>query len=487
MFSWFRASCPVEFKHKVWIEYRLRHLALRLGIKRINVGDVLIPTPDAIPELAPGKTPDIEALTRRLCDRLQLDRDGLSIEVVDRLPLDSAAGIYRSDTREILLQSTLLADPARLLSTLIHELLHDLLLSGGVLTGDEADHEQMTDLAACLVGCGLPLANATVRFDSGHSGAMSWWQMSRLGYLSSPEFGYAMALCCWIKEVDAVPSWGQYLRLDAREPLRKGLKFLNRTGDSLFRRGPNGDVYSPTMVENSKCLIGGSDTELLGVLWSLSGPVSPIELSHVCELVRHRKPAIRIAACNILAAQPCGESARDRLLYASEDEDAECRAAGTRAFVRNSPHDLDLVRVIKRTLHDSDSRVVSAAIFALTVTDLWNEEIESHVWSVLTKSLSQVRNVNLEEFMSVLMMKTDGVEQKLRDQLPGVSNIQELSSALEALKAVRSRNPQRPQDWSSHTTCPVPSRQSDVTPSDPALRLKGGGSDPVAALKAGGF
>ena len=46
--------------------------------------------------------------------------------------------------------------------------------------------------------------------------------------------GYGLALFAYVRGEEK-PAWARHLRLDAADPLRKGLRFLSKTGDSLFR------------------------------------------------------------------------------------------------------------------------------------------------------------------------------------------------------------------------------------------------------------
>ncbi len=436
MFSWFRTSCPVEFKHKVWIEYRLRHLVQRLGVNRIIVDNVLIPTATAIPELSPGKVPDVEALSQRLCDFMKIDRAGLTIDVVDELPMDNASGVYRQKDRSILLLSSLLGDPAQLLATLIHEMLHDLLLHGGILTGDEGDHEQMTDLAGCIVGCGLPLANATTHFLSGYEGGWSWWTTSRSGYLSSPEFGYALALCCWWNEQDRPPEWSQYLRLDAREPLEKGLRFLRRTEDSLFRRSLAGGIVIPCESDHKQALISGSRTQILGALWDAMNEEIDLDGERVCELIPHSDPQIRLAACDFLSQHHVTERACDALSGATGDTDPEVRASGVFAYIRGYADDRDVERVIQRSLCDPSVIVVQAVLTALFESPVWSTAIEASVLDLLAKSVLCGIGVEPEMILSLLLKKSVDLNQKIRQRLADPEYRFEMATTLKMLRGL---------------------------------------------------
>nr|BFE73682.1 hypothetical protein GCM10020092_069830 [Actinoplanes digitatis] len=56
----------------------------------------------------------------------------------------------------------------------------------------------------------------------------SGYRTSRLGYLTEPMFGYALARYAWLRgETD--PPWARHLDTNPRTFLRQGLRFLART------------------------------------------------------------------------------------------------------------------------------------------------------------------------------------------------------------------------------------------------------------------
>ena len=443
MFSWLLPSCPVEFNHKVWIEYRLRYLSTKMGIQRIKVGDVLIPNAESIPELAPGRIPDVESLSQRLCDRLKIDRQGLTINVVEELPVDSAWGVYRTETREVLLHESLLSNPLQLLATLIHELLHDLLLHGGVLTGEESDHEQMTDLSACLFGCGIPLANATLRYHEFYpegGGLGPEWTLGQSGYLSSPEFGYALAACCWIEGMPDPPTWSQYLRPDAEEPLRQGMRFLSQTGDTLFRRNSEGQIYTPTESDLLREVTEGSASEIMGALWDFPPTATLIPIDRLCQLTTHTEPLIRVNACGHLSERTGNDGSKDALFVASRDQEFGVRAASAYYYLKQYPVDQHATQVAVDALHDNSSTVVRSALAGLSGTPLWNEAIETSAMHVLSNSLLKNRSIEPEEVLRLLVEKSQGLKLKLRVRYSDPNYRMELAIALQTVRQMMAEN-----------------------------------------------
>jgi hypothetical protein len=162
-----------------------------------------------------------------------------------------------------------LADPTRLLATQAHQLAHEILLRGGHLTGSEPNHEQVTDLLPAFLGVGIFGANATLRDSSGWEGVASWWSISQPGYKSSFVLGYALALFAFGRG-ESWPAWRKYLRPDARGALEKGLKFLQKTGDSLCTPETLGaPLRAPTAARVLDRLAHPSPTFRLTGLWEL--------------------------------------------------------------------------------------------------------------------------------------------------------------------------------------------------------------------------
>jgi hypothetical protein len=64
---------------------------------------------------------------------------------------------------------------------------------------------------------------------------------SRLGYLKTAEFGYALACYCWLRREETVPAWGRYVNPGPYVYLEQGLAYLkraSRTGELPAIRQP---------------------------------------------------------------------------------------------------------------------------------------------------------------------------------------------------------------------------------------------------------
>src|SRR5262249_56985026 len=111
-------------------------------------------------------------------------------------------------------------------------------------------------------------ANASLmEFEEGDSTG-AWWTALRQGALPARVFGYAMALFAWLRD-ERSPAWARVLRPDAAEALIAGLRYLRRTGDSLFRP----DVVGVTRVQDPDevmaRLASGTASARLAALWDV--------------------------------------------------------------------------------------------------------------------------------------------------------------------------------------------------------------------------
>jgi len=439
MFSWFRPRCPIDLHSKVWVEYRLRYLIDRIGSSELRRYSVLIPTANDLPEIAPAQKGHLEDLLWRLCEHLRIDRRGIDLQVIAPSEMSAlasnAVGLYSQESRTIRLRNDLLDKPAQLLSTLIHELLHDRLLREGILRGDENDHEQLTDLSACLFGCGIPLANATITFESETTGTYSQWQIWKVGYLNSLDFGYALAVLHWWNGEDDLPDWTRLLRLDARETFKSGLKFLRNTGDCWL--SPWGESTSLQGSRKDRLQNSQTDTERLGSLWDIVAAGVRIDPEDILPMLRHCEAPIRLAACEALYRTPSQSEVRDELYHMTSDEHGAVRGAATAAFLKCFPNDGNATRVVVRGLADPSPDTVRSTLFALRESRIWDSEIQENLYRSFTRSLGRVSDGEVTDYLRVLLLHVPSLEKELRRRFSRPEDRSDLVTILDGLRMLK--------------------------------------------------
>jgi hypothetical protein len=232
---WGRAGCPVRPVEQDWIETSMDWLVAEFGRRRL-LGPVLLPTDDFFPGAYRGSRDDVRTVLHLLCDHMGIDPARIDLEhysgdVDDELsahvPLtwrwQGAAGHHRlRDGRSVIgVKDEQAAQPMALVATIGHELGHVLLLGDHRLPPEREDHEPLTDLLTVFFGLGIFSANAAFEFDRHETG----YRTSRLGYLTEPMFGYALARYAWLRgEPD--PPWARHVDTNPRTFLKRGLRYL---------------------------------------------------------------------------------------------------------------------------------------------------------------------------------------------------------------------------------------------------------------------
>ncbi|MFI1912726.1 hypothetical protein [Nocardia sp. NPDC020380] len=236
----FRPSCPVGELERLWVEEMSSWCVTQFGPRTLR-SPVIMPTSDFFPGTYPETLPEIRALVDRVCGYMGVRRDRIVVEVHSNgaiLPdalfpegtSHAEAGHYRLEQGRavVSLDMDQMRSPITLIATVAHELAHERLLGEARITRDRHDGEQLTDLVTVYLGLGVFNANAAFQFSQNSRG----WRSHRLGYLSPPMFGYALA--CWTHlRGDPKPHWSKHLDTNPRVYMKQGLRYLRANPDSL--------------------------------------------------------------------------------------------------------------------------------------------------------------------------------------------------------------------------------------------------------------
>lgn len=227
-------------------------LSKLLGRKRLLDAKVVEPTAEDFPDPYNKSAAAVEALFRRVCLYMQVERTSVELEIFpdeteelrEILPHWSggtgkqAAGLYlhahenksahdRDGRMVVAIRSTMLKDPTTLVATIAHELGHVILLGGGLMSSTMPDHEPMTDLLTVYLGVGIFTANSAARFKQFESDRKIGWQMQRLGYLPENIFGYALAKFANERNENK-PRWARHLSPNVRADFNNSARWLIR-------------------------------------------------------------------------------------------------------------------------------------------------------------------------------------------------------------------------------------------------------------------
>lgn len=247
MFGWFKPWCPVDPHAKEWIERRLLWLSQQFGRDLFTRRAVILPTEDFFPSVDLKAQGGIRRLLDQVCGYMDVDPDRIVLklfQVENKLWLvnqqgkflpTGAAGLYEqgSGKAKIHLETSDTTNVTDLIGTMAHELSHLRLMGEHRVSGDEYDNELLTDLNALFHGFGIFLANSPRHWESQYS---IWPNTThvRPEYMTPPMYGYALAHLAWLRG-ETKPEWSLHVGGDSRTNFRYGLRYLEKTGDSLFK------------------------------------------------------------------------------------------------------------------------------------------------------------------------------------------------------------------------------------------------------------
>lgn len=237
---------PVSAEAGAWVERSMRWFVSLYGQERLQALPVVLPTEEFFPNDFQATEESVHETLGRICGFLRVDPHRLVLEVFDDTEAElseklreslpywrdnsaGAAGTYSEDAEalkfKIKVKRSLLNDPIPLIATLAHELCHVLLLGERQLDREAPDMEPLTDLLTVFLGMGIFTANSATRFTQHDDGVKHGWSLRRLGYLSEPMFGYALAVFA-SERGESKPAWARHLSVNAGAYFRQSLKFL---------------------------------------------------------------------------------------------------------------------------------------------------------------------------------------------------------------------------------------------------------------------
>jgi hypothetical protein len=244
-FGFFRRSCPVDAETRSWVDRRMKWLADEFGLESWWHAKAIEPTDAYFPDRFDSSEHAVRRMLDRVCSFMGIEPERVALRLYSEvrnadlgpghhIQGGGTAGQYIASDKDIVrIESSGLNDTMALVATMAHELAHVRLLGEKRLSGDEEDHEPLTDLATVFFGLGIFNANSVIRYKQWTKGQWYGWSSGRLGYLDEPTFGYALALWSYVRG-ESHPHWMRHLRPNVRVITKKSLQFLRATTDSPF-------------------------------------------------------------------------------------------------------------------------------------------------------------------------------------------------------------------------------------------------------------
>jgi hypothetical protein len=242
----FTPKCPVAEREQAWIHESLSWFRGQFGDEPLRA-PIVLPTSDFVPPPFGGSDDDVRDVVGRVAGFMGV-RAELTVRFSDDISQvrniqqsmlggtsrsSGAAGAYRShDGQPVLtIDRSNVADPARLVAVIAHELGHVRLLGEERIAAGRPDHEPLTDLLTVYLRMGVFTANAAFSFSHYSNSRTGGWQAQRLGYMTEQMFGYGLA-CVAMLRGEADPAWGKYLDTNPRVYMKNSLRYLHHNPDS---------------------------------------------------------------------------------------------------------------------------------------------------------------------------------------------------------------------------------------------------------------
>jgi len=361
MFGWLVPRPPLDPLDKAWVETHLLTLTRHFGFARLLETPVALPTPEFLGGDWDASSSAAQRLTQRVADHLRMRNPGVKIEFC--APGQSCCGGGGCEPGTLSVEPEQAYEVEIVGAAVAHE------LAGTLLPAEmqALRHAWLTDLLCVYSGLGVFIANAAVRQSADATAFARIGRLRPEGFMPARLTGYALALCAWVRQEHKSP-WKHALQRDASTAFSHSLRYLERTGDSVFNyETATRPAQDATTLELLRQLQSGSPSARVATLWQLRPRRHGSQAAHaVAECLHDRWPAIRQEAALTLGcyadhARPELAALLDLLL----DDQVAVRSAAATALGALG-HDLDAVlpRLID-LLRDSDRDVVASAAFAL--------------------------------------------------------------------------------------------------------------------------
>ena len=136
------------------------------------------------------------------------------------------------------------SEPKLTAATIIHFVVADLLRQRKL---GYAHFPEVVDLAVINTGLGVLQSSFGFVKQVGSFWDSTYWDAVPRPFLDSNALAYANAVAAWIRG-DKDPAWAESLPSDVKRPMRKSLKYLFKTNDSLFHP----DSANQTLLQQSQ-------------------------------------------------------------------------------------------------------------------------------------------------------------------------------------------------------------------------------------------
>lgn len=236
-----KPKLPITIEDKKWIELSIKFLRLSFGEKQFKNIKTVTPTEKFFDRKFEGNEEDAKFILKRTIKLMNVQKKRIQLNFFSDQPIEmddgtilttpadadgkwkSAAGTYQKSNSitTISIETSQLKDTTSLISTISHELSHQLLLGEKRIIEND---EYLTDLTAIFFGFGIFLGNSRFKFSTNTNGTGFGWEMSRQGYLPEQIIAYTMAFLS-IERRENI-DYIEYLNKSMKKYFKQSIKYL---------------------------------------------------------------------------------------------------------------------------------------------------------------------------------------------------------------------------------------------------------------------
>lgn len=439
----FKTVCPVSLEERLWLERRLCWLKNRLGADRVQQSGQLVLRDFNV--ATRFEVASVQAAFDRIVGIMQLKRP-LTLEIETQAATSEGETLVSLDSTPVVrITEASLADPTRVLATLSREVARAVLKSEQHLTGKEPDVEPLLDLTTVYFGLGVIGANAKLLGTPPRGVGLYTWMMNQTKNLNSLQFGYALALTCWLR--DQVPGdWQHELSRDTRETMTQGLKFLKKSDTpAIFEKRPTGKELIPFWERR---LQTGSEALALDSFWDMAAQQFDLTPTLTEELVRslhHDDSSLSKGALDILAAHPVQAAAAEQdVLECLKHRSVRARfaAMGVLEVLQRTPELQAMIVDVLTKERDHQVRMRAIRLLFNNYDAIDGDGLLPILVEDLRRSLLNQNREEVSLIVRLIESLTNGdAESVLRSRFGHTEDDDWLGQTLTALEAIRSGVP----------------------------------------------
>lgn len=465
MLGLFKPRCPLTLGLKVWTERRFRDIGEVLGASHLRTVDAIEPDPELF-DSTDDRNETISRIFEQVCRWMDVSSSSLQLKLVSEIEManlygaqvhgriQAAKSLYEmpgsaDEPATLLINAQIDLEPERFLAIIARGVAHDVLRTRmpDLFTAD--DRMQIIDLVPVFFGLGVSVTNSTVREVHGEHGVSSTSQFSRTGHLSAELFGYALALFCWVRG-EPLPEWSRRLRLDAREAMKAGLKFLSKTGDCVFNADSFGHRTQLDSLAGLRIALGASSTtrQMNALLDLASLPDESRQLtSEITPLLRSRDRDLRAQSVHTLAAAVSHDAdALAAILDHADDAESPVRFAVAVALRPGSPDDDASIGTLSELLADRDPGVIRQAAARLLEFDALPESLQRPALDLLKTGNIRCDEAMMRHALELLGRLTEDVDSLIEAELDEESRAMIADLTDDVLGGVEEESAEAPED-----------------------------------------